>query len=52
MELETHPEAGDIVIVTAELTPELASYIDSLSAEGRVVTVVTVPKEEGAAAYA
>jgi uncharacterized protein (DUF58 family) len=51
MEMEAHPEAGDIVIITTELSSDLAGYMDSLSADGRAVRVITVSKGEGAAVH-
>jgi len=49
MELGMHPETGNMVIVTAALTPELSDLIASLSAQKRDVSLILVPKDFNAA---
>ena len=44
MELDLHPETGNMVIVTAALTPGLSDFTASLSMQGRGVSLLIVPK--------
>jgi len=47
MEMDSHPETGNILIVTATVTPALSDYLASLSAQGRDVSLIFVSKEFG-----
>ena len=51
MEMDSHPEAGSILVVTALLTPELSDYLASLRSQGREVSTLVVPLEDGTEEY-